>query len=105
MYKPTQESTRCENHCTRRNLTTIDEFHPGDPAIFDNKIISFTLDHLKTRNGLDFRLHSLRVKFSIGLRTGSTHGWTLTAIEHPELDASLIGRSAHQPVQCVNFAD
>ncbi len=53
---------------------------------------------------MDRRLHGLAVELAVGLGAGALHGRSLAAVEHPELDAGLVGDAAHQPVEGIDLA-
>ena len=50
-------------------------------------------------------LHRLTIQLAVGLRTRSAHSRALGTIEHTELNASPVNRTAHHPVQRIDFAD
>src|SRR6185437_9365541 len=60
---------------------------------------------LKTGPYRQHILHRLAIKLAICLGPRSAHSRTLTAIQHPKLDAGPVGRARHHAVEGIDFAD
>jgi hypothetical protein len=44
------------------------------------------------------------IQATIALGTRRPYGWPFSAVEHPELHRSKVGRARHDPAKCVHFA-
>jgi len=53
--------------------------------------------------GGQFRLHGLTIAGAIDLRPGATHSGSLGAVEQSKLNGALVGQSAHDAIQRVDF--
>ncbi len=69
------------------------------------KVDDITFNDVEARLMKEPLLHSLAIEFAVRLGAGSPDSGSLFAIQHPELNASLIRACAHQPVKCIDFAN
>src|SRR6267378_765174 len=105
MDQATQEGAGGNDDGACGQLAAIRQTDAGDTAIPDNQLVGFTLDHAEV-GGLDNGgLHRRGIELAVSLGTRTSHRRTLAPIEHPELDASGIGDTAHKPVQRIDLAD
>ena len=99
-----QERARGQHDRFRRPRPAIRSNHPGHPAgTIDDQILDRGRLDGQSRLRLEQPGDRLAVQHSVGLRPGATHGRTLGAIEHPELNAGLIDRAAHQAIQGIDL--
>src|SRR5438046_84651 len=100
-----QESSRCYNHCPCTKQAAVHQFNTHNLAAFDQKLHHLTLPEREIRDSFEFAAHLVTIKRAISLRAWSLHCRAATAIEHSELNSSLINYTPHQPSQRINFTD
>ncbi|MDP9790131.1 hypothetical protein J2861_004143 [Agrobacterium tumefaciens] len=105
MNETTQESAARQHNGAARNPATVFHDNRRDPIIGHFNIESITLNNRQVFNRIDFTLHRLSIKPSIGLCARPANSGTLLAIEHAELDTRRIGNAAHQTVQRIDLTD
>ena len=104
MDQPVQEGAGGQHHGAGGEAAAVGGDDAGDAAVVDDQVLDRGLDHFEARGGLDRRLHGLAVELAVGLGARALHGGALAAVEHPELDAGLVGDAAHQPVKGIDLA-
>ncbi len=70
----------------------------------DDQVVDLTLDHREIFGRADRPLHRGGIELAIGLGARSAHRRSLAAIEHAELDSSLVGDASHQAVERIDLA-
>ena len=96
-----------------RTTAPVDEFAavgqvrtPATRPSRDDQIVGLALDDRQIRRSQRIAACiAARIKLAVGLGARAAHRRTLPAIEHPELDAALVGDPAHQAVQRVDLPD
>ncbi len=103
MDQPAQEGAGGQNHGAGSDFTGISQPNAGNPAVFDEQIVDFGLDHREIGGLADRPLHGGRIELAVGLGARTAHRRALAAVQNPKLDAALVGDPAHQAVQRIDF--
>jgi hypothetical protein len=78
---------------------------PGHHAVLDDQVLGGGGDDVEVTRGMEFGLHGLAIELAVDLGARAAHGGTLGAVQHPKLDAGLVGHAAHDAVQGVDLTD
>ena len=77
----------------------------SDLSVLDDQVFGAVLDDRQVRVRAEFGLHRFAVELPVDLRAGSPDGRTLRPVEHPELDAGLVGHASHDAVEGIDLPD
>ena len=87
------------------NAPAVAEPDPGRLPGCEHQIVDLAFDHREIGRAPERLLHGGRIELSVRLGARTTHGRSLAAIEHAELDAAGIGDPAHQAIERIDLAD
>ena len=103
MDDPLQEGARGQDHPAGGIDIPLGADHPLKHAIRDHQIFDGVSDDGQVGGGGEFSLHGPAIEFAVNLRPGTAYRRPLGAVQHAELDAGLVGQTAHDPVQGVDL--
>ena len=98
-----QEGAVRQDH-TRRIVRLAElRAHPLHATVFDEHLGDRVGPHPQVRDRLQLAPHGLRVTLAVALGARPPDGRPLAPVEHPELNARLIGHAAHDPAQRIDL--
>jgi hypothetical protein len=95
MDQTTQERAGGQDHGAAIDLASIGQADPRHGAVFDQQIVGFAFNDGQIGSLADRRLHRRGVKPPIRLSPRTSHRRAFAPVQHPELDAALVGDPAH----------
>ena len=105
MNKTTEESTGGQYHVVSQKT----QAHLCDNALgftlFNNQVIAGLLEYPEIRLVFQNLADRGLVQHAVSLRSGCPHGRALSAVEHTELDACLVGSDSHGAAEGIDFLD
>jgi hypothetical protein len=100
-----QEGARRQHHAAGAVGFAAGAQDTHDLAVLDDEVLDGLGHDRQVRRGGELGLHGLAIELTVDLRARSAHRCALGAVQHAELDARLVGQTAHQAVECVDLAD
>ncbi len=95
MDQPLQKCARRKHYCPRMNRRTGIRDDTGYSPTPGENAINCPAPDLKCRLRTERALHDFAIDLLIALRAQGTDGRTLAGVDHPKLDAGLVGISPH----------
>jgi hypothetical protein len=104
MDHASQERTCRDHDGSRRKPSSVQGFDASYRSVLDRQARHGPLHQLEVRPPLEQGAHRAAVQAAIALRPRRPHRGPLGSVEHPELDARQVGRSAHDATERIHFA-
>ncbi len=104
MDQPLEEGACGEHHRAGPQIRAGGCHHAHGAAVLDDEVFDGLRDDIEAGLRLDGGAHGGAIELAVGLRARPLHGRPLGAVQHPELNAGLVGHAPHQPVQRIDLA-
>ena len=103
--EPAKEGAGGEDDGAAADFDSAEAADAGRLPALDEQRLGGRLEEHELRLPLDTALHRGAIGGAVVLRPGRAHGRALAGVEHPELDAGLVGHLGHLAAERVNLAD